>query len=304
MPIDRVLDILNDLYVHLSAARTGGATLAPPGSVDAIGRVRLEAERQPEPLATWLRSLAGESSQVTVSSVRARLNNIWTADIAPYCRSALANRYPLARRSAQDANLNDFANYFGPQGKAAAFFSAHLKPYVDTSARPWKPVATGGATIGISNSALRHFERAARIREAFFAGGSAQPLVNFQMLPLYLDKAARQVLLELGDQRLTYRHGPTRRQRMQWPPSSGSTRARLVFTPLGGAQSRSISAEGPWALFRLLDKAKVESTGMPDRFKVTFEVQGLRAVFELRASSVTNPFRKGALEGFQCLGRL
>ena len=141
--------------------------------------------------------------------------------------------------------MNDFSSYFGPQGKVAAFFSAHLKPYVDTSARPWKPVATGGAKIGISNSALRHFEKAARIRAAFFSGGSAQPLVNFQMLPLYLDKAARQVLIELGEQRLTYRHGPTRRQGLQWPPSSGSTRARLVFTPLGGAQSYSLVTQLP-----------------------------------------------------------
>jgi type VI secretion system protein ImpL len=77
-----------------------------------------------------------------------------------------------------------------------------------------------------------------------------------------------------------------------------------VFTPLGGAQSSSISAEGPWALFRLLDKAKVGSTTMADRFKVTFDVRGLTAVFELRASSVSNPFRPSALGGFRCLGKL
>ncbi len=303
-PIGRVLDTLNDLYVHLSAARGGGATLAPPGSVDAIARVRLEAERQPEPLARWLRRLAEESSLVTMGSVKNRLNNIWTADIAPYCRSALANRYPLARNSAQDVNLNDFSSYFGPQGKVAAFFSTHLKPYIDTSVRPWRPLSSAGAKIAISEGTLRQFEKAARIKEAFFAGGAAQPQVVFQIRPLGLDKSARQVLLELGDQRLTYRHGPTRLQSMQWPPPSGASRARLVFTPLGGTQSSSISAEGPWALFRLLDKAKVGSTDMADRFKVTFDVQGQTAVFELRASSVANPFRPSALGGFRCLGKL
>lgn len=43
---------------------------------------------------------------------------------------------------------------------------------------------------------------------------------------------------------------------------------------------------------------------MRDRFKVTFNVKGLLVVFELRASSVANPFRPSALGGFQCLGRL
>ncbi len=303
-PIDRVFDILNELYVHLSTARSRGPTLAPPGSVDPIERVRLEAERRPEPLATWLNSIAQQSARLTMGSVKRRLSNAWSADIAPYCRSALANRYPLARSSAQDANLDDFANYLGPQGKVAAFFSAHLKAHVDTSVRPWRPRTSGGAKLPISQSSLKHFERVARIRDAFFAGGSGQPLVNFKLFPLKLDRAARQVMLELGDQRFTYRHGPPRPKSLQWPPASGSTRARLVFTPLGGAQSKSISAEGPWALFRLLDKADVSSTAMPDRFKVTFNVQGLKAIFELRASSVANPFRPGALGGFQCLGKL
>jgi type VI secretion system protein ImpL len=303
-PIDRVLNTLNDLYVHLSTARTGSVKLAPPGSVDAIGRTRLEAERQPEPLAAWLRGLARESSMVTVGSVMLRLNSIWTAEIAPYCRGALANRYPLDKGSPQDANLNDFSRYFGPQGMVDNFFSKHLRPYIDTAARPWRPLSSGGVEIGISESTLRQFEGAARIKQAFFAGGGSQPKVSFQIKPLALDKSARQVLLELGEQRLTYRHGPQRLQAMQWPPPSGSSRARIVFTSLGDAQPASLSAEGPWALFRLLDKAKVGSTTMADRFKVTFNVEGLTAIFELRASSVSNPFRLSAIRGFRCLGKL
>jgi type VI secretion system protein ImpL len=303
-PIDRVLNTLNDLYVHLSTARSGSIKLAPPGTVDAIGRTRLEAERQPEPLAAWLRGLARESSMVTVGSVMRRLNSAWTSEIAPYCRNALANRYPLVKNSPQDANLEDFSRYFGPQGMVDSFFSKHLRPYVDTTSRPWRPLVSGGVKISISEGALSQFEKAARIKEAFFAGGGPQPKVTFQIRPLALDKAASQVLLELGEQRLTYRHGPQRLLPMQWPPPSGSSRARIVFTSLAGTQPASLSAEGPWAFFRLLDKAKVGSTTMADRFKVTFNVEGLTGIFELRASSVSNPFRLSTIRGFRCLGSL
>ena len=91
---------------------------------------------------------------------------------------------------------------------------------------------------------------------------------------------------------------------MQWPPPSGETRARLVFTPLGAAAPVSLSAEGPWALFRLLDKAVMSSSGTADRYKVDFNAQGMVASFELQAASVFNPFRPGAFGGIQCLAGL
>ena len=75
------------------------------------------------------------------------------------------------------------------------------------------------------------------------------PNVTFEIKPLTLHKSASQVLLELGDQKLTYRHGPPRQERMQWPPPSGSNRARVLFTPLGGGRTANLSAEGPWAFF-------------------------------------------------------
>ncbi len=91
---------------------------------------------------------------------------------------------------------------------------------------------------------------------------------------------------------------------MQWPPASGSYRASVVFKPTGATNSQSLTAEGPWALFRVLDQARIERRTTADRFKVTFVVQGLTAVYELRARSVANPFQLGAMERFRCLERL
>ena len=41
-----------------------------------------------------------------------------------------------------------------------------------------------------------------------------------------------------------------------------------------------------------------------DRFQVTFQIEGLKAVYELRASSVANPFRMASLSQFQCAEQL
>ncbi len=307
--LDRVLAMLNDLYLHVGAVAAGGRgdaarQIAAATGGGVIERLTIEAERQPAPLGRWMRSLARESSLITLGAVSAQLNAAWATDVAPYCQSALGNRYPLARNSPEDINLNDFARYFGPSGLVDGFVGRFLKPFIDTSVRPWRKLQSGGAAVRISDPALAQLEGAARIRDAFFAGG-AGPSVGFSMRATALDKSASQVLLQLGDQSIRYRHGPLRSpQRMQWPPPDGSTRARLVFTPLGSARGASLGAEGPWALFRLLDQAKVERTATPDRFKVTFSAGGLTARFDLRANSVTNPFSLAAMAKFRCLDKL
>jgi type VI secretion system protein ImpL len=62
--------------------------------------------------------------------------------------------------------------------------------------------------------------------------------------------------------------------------------------------------EGPWALFRMFDRLQMENTGLPERFKATFNIEGRKATFEITTSSVQNPFRFKELEQFQCPGRL
>jgi type VI secretion system protein ImpL len=75
----------------------------------------------------------------------------------------------------------------------------------------------------------------------------------------------------------------------------------VVFNPIGqGVASVSLTTEGPWAWFRVLDRARVERTAAPDRFMVTFEVQGMQAVYELQAGSITNPFDLRDIVLFRC----
>jgi type VI secretion system protein ImpL len=60
-----------------------------------------------------------------------------------------------------------------------------------------------------------------------------------------------------------------------------------------------IVAEGPWALFRLLGKGKVESS-LADQYTVSFTAGDMSASFRLRASSVRNPFQSSDLSQFRC----
>jgi type VI secretion system protein ImpL len=54
----------------------------------------------------------------------------------------------------------------------------------------------------------------------------------------------------------------------------------------------------------MFDRAQINSTAQPEKFIVTFNIEGRKARFEVVTSSVQNPFRLRELDQFHCPGRL
>jgi type VI secretion system protein ImpL len=50
----------------------------------------------------------------------------------------------------------------------------------------------------------------------------------------------------------------------------------------------------------MLDKANIQPAGAPEKFRVTFAIDGRNAVFDVTSSSVQNPFRLRELAEFRC----
>jgi type VI secretion system protein ImpL len=84
------------------------------------------------------------------------------------------------------------------------------------------------------------------------------------------------------------------------PSGKGSDQVQLQTTPSSGV---GLHSDGPWAWLRLLDQGVV-SGAQGERYQLTFTVEGRQVVYELRASSVINPFRRDTLEQFRCPTRL
>ena len=231
---------------------------------------------------------------------RAQINNDWKANVLPFCRQALGNRYPVFKDGKADVTLGDFGKLFGPGGLIDAFMQKNLLPFVDTTARTWRWQRVDNVDLGLSTAALAQFQRAAEIRDSFFGSGGQQPGIQFEMVPVALDASSTQVLLDVEGQQLSYNHGPPRPQAMAWPNPQGTRQVRLSFQPTVAGQASGITFTGPWGLFRLLDQADVKTGGLSDRFNVTFQVGVRQATFELRAQSVINPFALPALGRFRC----
>ena len=57
---------------------------------------------------------------------------------------------------------------------------------------------------------------------------------------------------------------------------------------------------GKVTLERMLAKGWIQVGGSPETYRLTFQLGERRAVFDLRAGSVLNPFAPGLLQQFHC----
>lgn len=188
-------------------------------------------------------------------------------------------------------------------GDLDRFFQAKLLPIVDISKRPWVYRQVGDNRQTDTTGALMQFQRAQTIRDVFFHGSGSGPSLRLEFKPLEMDANLTQFILDVNGQIVKYSHGPQIPQLVQWPGPNGSTQVRLQVSPPSAAGGIA-PFEGPWALFRLFDRMKIETTPQPEKFRVTFDVNGRKAVFEVLTSSVENPFRLPELQQFQCPGKL
>jgi type VI secretion system protein ImpL len=265
-------------------------------------KLKSEGARFPEPVGSTLKSLAQEISSRVRGSEYGRVNGELQTKVASYCIRGVRGRYPFTRSSAQEVTQEDFGRFFGPNGATDSFFQSELKTVVDSTHGAWH--AKPESPIPISQHTLSAFQNAGIIRDVFFRSGGQTPALSFELKPLTMDPRILQFILDVDGQLVTYSHGPPKLYSLKWPVPGGANRVRIQISPPAPSGQSGSSQEGAWALFRMLDRANFQATDQPDRFKVTFDVEGRTATFELRASSVYNPFRLAALEQFACPDKL
>lgn len=302
-PVLQQLKSLRDYFLQLSVANTGGQALQSQANVfsgagmDVLKQAQLEFARLPEPLKSWFQIIVSSGGQKLSSAAKGQLSDMVKTGVASSCKAALGGRYPFVKSASQDVLLADFAKLFAPSGVMDQFFQANLKPFVDTSRPVWSEMASE-KPLGLSPASIRQFQTAARIRDAFFAVGSLLQ-VQFELKPQMLDNNVGTFRLQVEGQEAVYRHGPEQAISMKWPGPNPSQGVRIVFETLDGRQV-SRSKDGTWAFFRLLDEATIVPGSAPEKFTLTFQLQGFTASYELRAASVNNPFNLMELQSFRC----
>jgi type VI secretion system protein ImpL len=293
MPIDQTLGLLNDFYQELSSFANGGQGATEIKPLSSAIRLKSEAERLPSPLGKIIKDLVTVTLGQTVAANRANIQKA-IGGASSFCDKAISGRYPVSTSSSKDIMVADFNSVFSPGGEIDNFFNLNLKQVVDTSGAMWKLRDGAEATSPVSSTALRQFQNADSIRRTFFRGGSTAAVTGDLRL---VSSELPQVTLEYNGEAHQFSASGTSAWTLRWP-AQNSAGAKLF----GSSAALGINTEGDWAIFRLIDKSRIESSS-PERLRLAFLLEGKRVVFELRSNSVLNPFRLRELGVFKCPGR-
>lgn len=333
--LENIAALLNEYYTVLVVADTALATNSlPPGVADAGMKLKLEAGKLPAPFKEILTALADSgtdnvsrgASAILKKQAQAQLDrivNALTYQVSDPCRRSIEGRYPFAP-STQEVGIEDFTRIFAAGGAADEFFRTQLAPYVDTSSRPWRykhpeagetALAAGAASTPTLMGELLKllanqgpnpdaFANMSAIREVFFREpGSKKMAWKMNIKAAVVEPAITEFIIDIDGQTQRYAHGPVQAFAVTWPGARGGSGVELTATPRISASTSSIITSGPWALMRLIERAKLVNTATEGRVVANFNFDGRKAILDIdTGSSLPSPFTTDLLTSFQCPG--
>jgi type VI secretion system protein ImpL len=299
-PIDALIQNFRDIYqsLTLSAAMPSQTERVNANRQLQISNLRANASRLPKALSKMVHAAADDFEGDAAETSIAQLNKMLEETVRRPCEEVTANRFPFAGSSAEDVPMVDFAKLFAPNGVIDRFFAQNLSPLADTTGQNWQWKQDTRLGRDLSKSALKEFQLAAEIRDAFFPLGGSVPAINITFTPFSLHGQADMALLDVNGQIVqSYQTGSTPGM-LTWPGGLDSGSANLSLTPELPGRESTIKFEGPWALKRLLDSGSVTRNG--DNLEVRFVIGGRDVAYAIQIGSIGNPFSLPALSGFSC----
>ncbi|MDC0612211.1 type VI secretion system membrane subunit TssM [Vibrio sp.] len=305
--INEVLNSVDELKLYLKTMQSspdmGMAALEATKArmklvnTDPIYTLKRVASGLPKPLDEMMTKLANESWYVVRQEAMKYLEKRWHDDVYVAYRQKLAGRYPFNPASRKDASLEDFADFFAPNGVLDKFYNDQLKVFIDERSYGNEDEEQNGEVI--KPQILAEIKRAKRIQSAFFNRKGVLD-VNFAVEPMRLSGNKRRSVLNVDGQFLLYSHGSRENVELIWPNTlrdSAVSKITLIPTKTN-IQPRSITIQGPWAFFRLLDQGDVVSASNTS-VDYKFTVDGGDMVYRINSEADANPFTQPLFKSFR-----
>lgn len=300
--LDGVTNLLNDYYTALTVSDNALSNNSMPPASDAAAKLKMAANTMPAPFRAVLLQLAADGSREVNQGIGQLLSRQMQAAVGDTCRLTIDGNYPFSPDSKRDVGIDDFTRVFAQGGVIDDFFVKTLAPFVDTSAKPWRYRTLPGATEPVQGPDLEPFEHAKAIRDVFFNDpGHKQLTWKADIRIPELDPTIMGLALDVDGQTSLYQHGPVAPFTVSWPGPRGGVHAEITANPRIRPETSTITADGPWALMRLLQRGRVVETATPGRTRVAFDFDGRKAALDIASTgSVANPLTSDVLRTFRC----
>lgn len=132
---------------------------------DRITQIHFLAEQTPEPMSSWLHTLATSSWTFILKETGHYIENNWQTNIMSIYHSQLADRFPINPTATQEVDLMQLTTFAGKQGILEQFFQNFLKPFVNYDNKQWQCRVIDNQKLPISNLVLAQMQYAARLQK-------------------------------------------------------------------------------------------------------------------------------------------
>ncbi|OOF66655.1 type VI secretion protein [Rodentibacter pneumotropicus] len=255
------------------------------------------ADEMAEPLSTQLNRVADEAWLLELKTALSEINTLWNRNVYSFYQSRIANRYPLNRKAEQSISLEDFRDFFGPNGRVQRFYNDYLKFFLEDNAE--LSVVNGESVI--SSEFLAAFQDLQDIQRNYF-DASGNLSVSFSLRPLGLSGKFTASTFNIDGQLLKYSHEAPSVTRLIWPNTTRQDVETSLTLISSTGESSTLRRIGDWSLFRILDIASKKVNGQS--VDLSFKLNGGAINYRLMVDNGSNPFFNNMLSGFRLPSKL
>ena len=293
-PVDTLLGNLGAVWENLRLAEHNPdqAAAALPTLLNTLTQYNSQL---PGPLAQMVTKAEGDFRSGASDASIEVMNRALTDRITFMCRDTIVTSYPFTK-SSRSLSIDNFARFFGPGGEMDRYFTEYLEPYAERTPEGLKWRADKEIATRLSTNTLRQFDRAERIRRAFFAGGGTTPSVEVTVQQVDAHPTVQSAVLVINDTVIETATGSMPRT-LVWPGEGKSSGLQLV--PALDRKSAEGFTGSAWTLMELLDTASYkEQRG--DVLRVTFMLGGRNITYDFTINALANPFTMPEIKDFEC----
>ncbi len=297
-PIDDFILAVKQAGAAIQAARSGasvgGSDSLQAAMAQALANVQTAAATSAPPqLKPFLDAATKGGAAAQVSTATGAVTSAYAEAVVPACREVAQERYPFFATSGEDAGTVDVMRVFGTTGIIETFVQQRLVPLMERSGPLWRWRSDTPVTASFTPATPEEFAKAAQVRDLLAAGLPLKVAVE----RMSADTASIELSSGTTTQRLD-RDSPGPKA-LSWS-AQGTPEAYIAFQPqTADAPPVRLEAEGPWALFRLFDKAEKQNAGERS-IKATFRSGNQWATLRVILPNERNPFSRGGLWSFRC----
>jgi type VI secretion system protein ImpL len=311
-PIDEFIAGIKAAGQAVMAAQSvgggGGSDATQAAMAAALAQVKASAAGAPPQLQSFATEAASGGATAQVQAASGAVADAYAQAVLPACREVAQEHYPFFA-GAPDAPMAETLRVFGMGGVVDGFVQQRLMPMIDTAGPVWRWREGDPVAGALNPSSPEVFARTVELRD-LLAGG-----LPIKVAVASFGQGVATVELSSGGTR--YRFTPTSNQPrpLLWSANGGLPEASLILygpatgsaTPGGdaapGPELARIETEGPWALFRLMDRAEKRNAG-EQAVRAAFGEGAARTTLAVALPGKHNPFSRAGVWSFRCPGAL